>query len=303
MNGDGFRFERSLALATVCLDGRVRATAFGGDPLRLDLPSLYGGDGSFPSADALRALSALYFQAELEQTGLTSVTEGLVQIRHELPLLSVQTAERLERFALRSREWYPRQAREHLFARLFGLGSAQGLEGAANPDFQQRFATLCVQVTRDSQELAWGQRPNATREAALIQAIQFLFYNLGTRQLGNSLIAGRKIQEQFQMSVDIVGDPQISILFGGHGLWDTLRKALGAQSPDIGRLLSRGQSGQRILNWLAVSLPQIEAFVRQQARLDQPLIVAGSPVFVWAAAWLTATGIDIARQGAARASW
>jgi hypothetical protein len=301
MNVDGFRFERSLALAAACLDGRVRSAAFDGDSLRLDLPPLLVGDGHMPSADALRALSALYLQAELEQTGLISVAEGLVQIRHELQLTSVQAAEKLERFARRSRDWYPRQAREHLFARLFGLGSAQGLEGAANQDFQQRFATMCVQITRYSQDYAWGQRPSATYEAALIQAIQFLLYNLGARQFGNSLVGGRKIQEQLQMSVDIVGDPQIGVLFGGHGLWDTLRKALGAQSPDIGRLLSRGQSGQRIFNWLGALLPQFEAF--QRVRPDQPLIVAGSPVFVWAAAWLTATGIDIASQGAAKASW
>ena len=301
MNTDGFRFERSLALAAVCLDGRGRSVAFDGDSLRLDLPPLFVSDGIMPSADALRALSALYLQAELEQTGLISVAEGLVQIRHELQLTSVQSAERLERYALRSRDWYPRQAREHLFARLFGLGSAQGLEGVANQDFQQRFATMCVQITRYSQDYAWGQRPNVTREAALIQALQFLLYNLGTRQFGNSLVAGRKIQEQLQMSVDIVGDPQIGVLLGGHGLWDSLRKALGTQSPDIGRLISRGQSGQRILNWLGALLPQFDAF--QRGRLDQPLIVAGSPVFVWAAAWLTATGIDTARQGAARASW
>lgn len=280
------RLQRSLMLAQACLQGPRHALALAnGDPLGLDLPPLLNGAGGvLPSAEALRGLAALYLQAELEQTGVILVAEALAEERTGLALRSPQAAAKLERFAEQRRDWYDRGRRLRLFARLFGLGTAT--DGEANHGFQQAFAQVCQAALQVAEDYRWGQRPGPTREAALRHAVRTLLFNLGSRQYGDTLLAGRKIQAQLRAAIDIVSDPDVGGLVQGRGLWDTLRKILGEQTPDLGRLLSRGQSGQRLLTWLALAQPQIV-----QDRAEAPLLPAGSPVFVWAAAWLEATGV------------
>lgn len=276
------RLNRSLLLAQACLNGPEAAPA---RPLGLELPPLLDGAGGImPRAEALNALAALYLHAELEQTGLILVAEALVQERAGLALRSQGAAARLERFAEQQRDWYDRDRRLRLFARLFGLGPTTG--GDVNHDFQQAFGRLCQAILRVAEEYRWAQTPRATSEAALRHAARAILINLGARQYGDTLLAGRKIQAQTQASLEMVGDPDVGALVSGRGTWDTLRKILGDQTPDLGRLLSRGQSGQRLITWLALAIRPIST-----DRSDAPLLPAGSPVFTWAAAWLEATGL------------
>jgi hypothetical protein len=283
------RLQRSLLLAQACLADSVLLSANNGDPLGLNLPPLFEpGSGALPDVAALRLLAALYLHAELEQTGLVPLAEALSVERGGLLLQSTTAAAKLERFAQQQRDWYDRAQRLQLFARLFGLGGAGGspVRQDANDAFQQQFAHLCYTINQVAEDYRWGQNPGPIREAALRLAARTLLMNLGSRQYGNTLLAGRKIQAQVQAAIDIVSDPDIGGLVQGRGLWDTLRKFYGSQTPDLGRLLNRGQSGQRLMTWLALVLPEL-----QREPPGQPLLPAGSPVFIWAATWLEATGI------------
>ena len=82
MNDVKYRLERSLLISSACLNGHLASMALanGHDPLRLNLPPLLSGEenGLTPSETALRAMAAIYLQAELEQTGLIIVAEALV---------------------------------------------------------------------------------------------------------------------------------------------------------------------------------------------------------------------------------
>ena len=291
MSGVNHRLHRSLLLAQACLAGPAVALNNNGDPLGLNLPPLFDpGAGILPNAGALRALAALYLHAELEQSGLVLVAEALASERAVLRLNSEQAAAKLERFAEQQRDWFDRAGRLQLFARLFGLGGSTGQDG--NHGFQQQFAQLCHVVSQIADDYRWSQTPGPIREAALRLSARAVLFNLGSRQFGNTLLAGRKIQAQVQAAIDIVDDPDIGGLVMGRGLWDTLRKILGDQAPDLGRLLSRGQSGQRLLTWLALALPEL-----QRDPPSHPLLPAGSPAFVWAATWLEATGIPKSQGG------
>ena len=55
---------------------------------------------------------------------------------------------------------------------------------------------------------------------------------------------------------------------------------------DLSRLLARGQSGMRLLEWLAPLL------VRLGRPSDPPLVARGDPVATTAAQWLAASGLD-----------
>lgn len=297
MSGNHYRLDRSLLLANASLNGQVHALSNGSDPLRLNLPPLLDDSaGMMPSASMLHAMAAIYLQAELEQTGIVVVAEALAQMRASLGLRSRTAAQKLEDFARQQRDWYDREQRHQLFVRLFGIGDitpeSRGFE--VNRDFQQRFASLSTRLLQYAEDYRWGQQPGPARETTLRHAAKAVLFNLGPRQYGNTVIAGRKIQEQLQAAIGILQDRDIAGLFLGRGLWDTLRKILGDQTPDLGRLNARGQSGQRLLTWLALALPEL-----RQSTPTRPLLPARSPAFVWAAAWLQATGMQVrtARSG------
>jgi hypothetical protein len=283
-------FGESLRIATDTLyPVVVLALATVGDPLRLDLPPLLSAVGQVPQAETLRVMSAVYFQAELEQAGVIAVAELLAESRRTLDVQSVRVSRKLEEFAERSRHhWYDRSSRNVTFARLFGIGAvANQHEGTVNRDFQQRLAMLCLALTNYQRDYRWGQTPGATREAALREAARAMLLNLGPRQYGNLPAAARTIQEQLHVAIDVLNDPDLTALFQGRSMWDVLRAILGDAAPDLGRLVTRGQAGMRLLQWLASVIAAL-----QDSASTRPLLPAGAPVYVWAAAWLQATGME-----------
>jgi hypothetical protein len=148
---------------------------------------------------------------------------------------------------------------------------------------------LCLALVNYQRDYFWGQTPGPTREAALREAMTTLLFNLGPRQYGNLPSAARLIQEQLRTAIDLLNDPDLASLFGVRGVWEVLRQVLGRQTPDLGRLLTRGQTGLRLLDWLASVIPVL----REPARANV-LAPADAAVYTWAAAWLAATGIEMA---------
>jgi hypothetical protein len=267
------------------------------DPLRLDLPPMLTAAGQAPDAATLRVMATLYFQAELEQAGVIVVAELLAAARLTLGARGERVSRKLDEFAERGRhQWYDRQSRSLTFARLFGLGAAADPHGSSvNRDFQQRFATLCLALVNHQRDYFWSQTPGPTREASLREAATALLFNLGPRQYGNLPNAARLIQEQLRAAIDLLNDPDLAPLFGARGMWDVLRQVLGKETPDLGRLLTRGQTGLRLLDWLATVIPALS-----NTAPAGPLAPANSPVYTWAASWLAATGIEMASNNVRR---
>jgi hypothetical protein len=281
--------RESLAAARASLaPPPARSAAF--DPLLIDLPPL--GTGFAPSAAGLRHFSALYLQAELEQTGIVPVVELLAHEWSSLDVRSATSAQRLEDFSRRSGDWLDRDARDRLFARVFGLGRLAAEDGGVNRDFENRFAAMCLAIVRYGDGYRFGERPSAAREAGLRHAAGSLLGNLAPRESGAIASSARRIQEQLELAVKILGDPEIGILLGGRGLWDTLRRILGPDAPDVARFADRARNGQRLLLWLA------DAHARLLAPADpQPLLDPQAAAIGFAAAWLEASGVGLAPAG------
>ena len=283
--------HRSVALAL------AQSLATVEDPLRLDLPPMLATAGQAPSAEMLRTMAALYFQSEMEQAGIIPVAEMLAASRRTLEMRSARVSRKLDEFAERGRhQWYDRQSRNVTFTRLFGAGAVANLhDGASNRDFQQRLATLCFTLTNYQRDHFWGQTPGPMRETALREAATALLFNLGPRQYGALPNAARLIQEQLRAAIDLLNDPDLASLFGARGMWDVLRRVLGKETPDMGRLLTRGQAGLRLLDWLATVIP-----VLSNPAPAGPLAASNSAVYTWAASWLAATGIEMASNNVRR---
>src|SRR5215472_11142311 len=137
-----FRLSRSL---------RAASHIVAKDPFAIDLPPT-AGPGSGVDQSTLASLGSLYLQAALEQAGVIPAAEALVDARASLDLPTERTAELLEKLAQRERNWYDRDSRDKLFARVFGVGPAAGADGGslANHDFEQRLGALCAALNRSA---------------------------------------------------------------------------------------------------------------------------------------------------------
>ncbi|HEX8074242.1 MAG TPA: hypothetical protein VF545_04615 [Thermoleophilaceae bacterium] len=278
------------------------------DPLRLEIPPVVGSDHP-PSPEAVRALAALYLLAELEQAGVVPVAEALAAERVSLDARSVEAAARLERFARRSSEWYDRSQRALLFARLFGIGPSAGVDGGAdvNHEFQERMAALCRELA-DAATAAggpWRRDPRGygsyggggydSRGAAFVRrAALDVLANVTPRLRGSALVAGQRLQEQLREAIELLNDPAIGAPFGARGLWATVRAVLGDGTPDLGRLVDRGQAGQGVLLWLASALPRLATSTDLLAGSDEAVASANT--------WLQASGLGHSGQPAERAA-
>ena len=284
--------HRSMALAAECLRGNaaVLAAASGADPLRLDFPPLPAGSRDATiTASALRALAAMYLQANLEDAGVLAIAELLGQSRDQLRFIDAGAAQKLEPFAHPPHDAYARPQREAIFARLFGVGATQ--QSAANHEFEQLLAALCVALQRCEEEFRFSGDLGAARDAALRYAASALLFNLAPRQYGNTLLAAGAIDRQLRQAIAALSDRGILAQFRAANLWQIIRAVAGDATPDLSRLVTRGQSGMAVLLWLANVLGALNGTARIVGRSDA--------VFMPAAQWLQATGLTTAGAPAA----
>jgi hypothetical protein len=291
-DGRPFLFSESLRIAARLLKS-VAATfslaAADDDPLRLNLPPIVGGGakGLTPDETMLKAMAALYLQAELEQVGIIIVVDVLTDARYQLNIYDKRTAQLLDDFERKRRNWPNRKMRNDIFARVFGLGSMNDQDGVlVNRDFQSKFANFCLELRRSSYDLRWRKTPGPMIESALKQSAIDLLVNLGSRRYGDIQTSTRRIQEQLSYSITVLSDQGMGNALQTRGMWNVLRVVLGQEAPDFARLTTRGQSGMRLLDWLAGKIAVVSGSV------PGPMLEINSPAPAWGESWLIATGID-----------
>lgn len=307
MNDNGqLNLRESLLIADSILQQSAMSLMMGGvneDPFGLNLPPIVGNSSSSltPNAETLKVLATLYQQAELEQAGIIPVADVLAEARYRLSVQSFRSSNLLEQYYQKTSYppeansggkrgvWLDRNSREHVFARVFGfnLSNAASKSVSSNRDFQTKFANFCLELRNSGEDLRWRKQVSPMRDSALRQAILDLLVNLGSRSYGDTYAAARRIQSQIAKAVELLSDEGIGNVFQARGMWQLLDKLLKPDTPDFGRLTTRGQSGMRLLIWLVGILPQIE-----KRDLRKPVLEATSPAVNWAEMWLRATGFD-----------
>ena len=288
----------SLKLVNALLASPRAALAFSADadPLQINLPPLGAGSGAGYSAEGLRVMASLYFQAELEQAAVIPLAELLTESRYSLQLTDRSAAELLENFADgQQRRWPNRQSREQLFARTFGIGAGVTADSGAmiNRDFETVFARFCYALVQYDNRARYGQ-PGATAAVQVQFAARQLLANLRGRQFGNTLVAAQRIQAQLQAAIDLLNHPGLTRLFQARNLWDLIRNVLAEDAPPLSQIVTRGQSGLRLITWMADNLAPI-----RDGDISSVLAASGSQPVLWAANWLQATGLSLSESAPA----
>jgi hypothetical protein len=276
----------AMALADRGLGQGLSSTlAVTNDPLRIDLPPVLRT--SDISAETVRGLGSMYLQAELEQAGIAYAADLLAEQRLQLSIRSTPLAQLLEDYARRKREWLNRDERLRLFGRVFGIGTSTGPQAGAavNNDFQRKFAVFASALLRTAEPWSGAMPPQTASPAELRQSGVDLLGNLAPLQYGNTLVAARQIQAQLRAAIAILSHEGMTTYLGVRTMWDVVRSIFGDQSPDLGRLVTRGQCGLRVFNWLADS---IGWFLNPTPQPAPPLATAAS----LAAQWLEASGFQ-----------
>jgi hypothetical protein len=129
---------------------------------------------------------------------------------------------------------------------------------------------------------------NAGPDVAVETATQALLENIGSRVLGNTLLAARRIHDQLRQAIDILRDPAIGALVGARTLQQTILAVLGKDAPDVQRLIDAGTAGQQVLEWVADALPRLAAPAGHVS-----VMTVEDPVAITAARWLHANGIGL----------
>lgn len=272
-----------LALAAEAVGPGADGVPAHDDPLRLDLPALQPSPTDFPPPATVRVFAALYLAAELEQAGVVPIAELLAEQRYSFDVASYQAAGKLEDFASRRHDWYDRAGRIQVYARLFGIGPGATNDAGSlvNREFVPLLATLCGALARYGDPGA----ATASSDADVRFATESLLRNIAPRALANTLLAARRLEDQIRHAVEILRDPAIGAVVGARTLQETIVRILGADAPDVQRLIDTGLAGQKVLEWLAVSLPRLTAAT------PVPLLQPGDPVSVSATLWLHAAGV------------
>lgn len=242
----------SLAVSLDRAQRDVRAAAktlarHSGDPLRLDLPP-DRVEGALLEPRAAAALGSLYLLSELEQVEVVGCAELLAGERYGLGVRDPTAAARLEQYEAGQRDRPPRQARQHLYARLFGShwGTEPARPGvltqaASNDTFEELLAGYCDAIAATGLRLArWA--------TTLRQSGERLRANLAPRQYGNTLLVAEPLIAQLRDSLDLLALPGIAQALGlPAGTWSVVRALQPETNPDLGRHLDRGQSGRIVV--------------------------------------------------------
>lgn len=283
---DDSAMESTLALGERLL-AAVEAFALQCEALGdIELPPAVGAESD---QAVLRALAALYFAAELEETRLLSAVETLagVFVSGGLPGNLGPAAPMLAEFWRKRQERFNEAQRCAIFAHVFGYVNGPSLATpghGSNAAFETLLFDLAEDLTPEN-----PATPNADLQIRM--SARQLAANLIARGGGITVFAAGDLLSAIKTALEILKQPAIQHAVGANSVWLAVRSLAQSylnEQPEIGAHTVRAKAGMLLLAWLAEALPRLE-------QTSTPLISASNQVIGAAFSWLQAT-LDLAEQ-------
>jgi hypothetical protein len=225
----------------------------------IELPPIVG---SAADQALLRSDAPLYLSAELEATRLLRAAEVLAGVFASGGLTADlgPAAALLADFWRSRHQRFTQQERSAIFTRLFGFtGAPLAVASGRNVAFEPLLMDLAEELHR-LHDGGWiGRLPPS--EVSLRTAAGQLAANLVPRSGGIAVYAARDILDAIGRALAIFKQAAVQAATGSTSPWLAVRSVADrylGEDVVIGPHVSRGQSGMRILSWVAEILPAVD---------------------------------------------
>lgn len=276
------RFERALS---VSLSGATEGRA---SAIDVDLPDLEAGTEADILVDNVKALSAIYFSAMLEEMKLFAVMDKVVEqfMTGMLPIKRSSAGDPLYRYhreaPLRINEF----DRRGLYARSFGVAQGSVDEEMPNREFNDLWIRFLSAVSIYGRELDSTEMKRVSQEQ-IFKTARDLAVNLSYHGYGLAHFAAIELQGLIKNVKDTLSHPDILSSYGVRDVWQLCERVsngyLGG-APNGVRHRTMAQAGAAIIQWLAASGPALVGSFRNlnvddvlRSNVERWLSVTGTP--------------------------
>jgi hypothetical protein len=245
------RFERALSVA---LSGAVEGRS---SAIDIDLPDLESGTEADIVLDNVKALSAIYFSAMLEEMKLFAVMDKVVEqfMNGALPIKRSSAGDPLYRYhreaPLRINEF----DRRGLYARSFGVAQGSVDEEMPNREFNDLWIRFLSAVSIYGREALSTEMRRVSQEQ-IFKTARDLAVNLSYHGYGLAHFAAIELQSLVKGIKETLSHPDVLSAYGVRDVWQLSERVsnmyLGG-APNGVRHRTMATSGAAIIQWLAVS--------------------------------------------------
>jgi hypothetical protein len=276
------RFERALS---VSLSGATEGRA---SSIDIDLPDLEAGTEADIIIDNVKALSAIYFSAMLEEMKLFAVMDKVVEqfMTGALPIKRSSAGDPLYRHhreaPLRINEF----DRRGLYARSFGVAQGSVDEEMPNREFNDLWIRFLSAVSIFGREQDSTEMKRVSQEQ-IFKTARDLAVNLSYHGYGLAHFAAIELQSLIKTVKDTLSHPDVLAAYGVRDVWQLCERVsnmyLGG-APNGVRHRTMAQAGAAIIQWLALSGSSLVGSFRNlnvddtlRSHVERWLSVTGTP--------------------------
>jgi hypothetical protein len=265
----GARFDRALATS---LSGATQ-----GNPsmIDIDLPDLEAGTEADIISDNVKALSAIYFSAMLEELKFFSVMDKVVEqfMNGALPIKRGSAGDPLYRYHREAQLRINEFERRGLYARSFGVAQGSVEEEMPNREFSDLWIRFLSAVSVHGRELNTAERRMVSTEQ-VFKTARDLAVNLSLHGYGLAHFAAVELQTLIKSTKDTLSNPDVLAAYGVRDIWQLVERVgntyLGGAVNGV-RQRTMAASGAAIIQWLATSAPTLIGSLRT-LQIDKDLI-------------------------------
>jgi hypothetical protein len=245
----GARFDRALATSlSGATDGRSSV-------IDIDLPDLEEGTETDIIADNVKALSAIYFSAMLEELKFFQVMDKVVEqfMTGALPVKRGSAGDPLYRFHREAQNRISEYERRGLYARSFGVAQGSVDETYPNREFNDVWIRFLSAVSAHGRE-SNSTVPLTVSDEQVFKSGRDLAVNLSLHGFGLAHFAAVELQTLIKTTKDTLSAPDILAAYGTRDVWQLVERVsniyLGGAVNGV-RQRTMATSGANIIQWLA----------------------------------------------------
>lgn len=276
------RFDRALSAS---LSGAIEGRS---STIDIDLPDLEAGTEADIIGDNVKALSAIYFAAMLEELKFFSVMDKVVEqfMNGALPIKRSSAGDPLYRYHREAQIRINEFERRGLYARSFGVAQGSVDEPMPNREFSDSWVRFLSAVSLYGRELKSTERKQVSGEQ-VFKTARDLAVNLSLHGFGLAHFAAVELQNLVKSLKDTLSNVDVLAAYGVRDVWQLVERVsnmyLGGAVNGV-RQRTMATSGAAIIQWLAISAPSLIGSYRNLliddvliSHVERWLAVTGTP--------------------------